>query len=104
MASRALHVRRTLEQMLYTCGSKLDIEPIILRGDPSSAATVFTRVKVRLNLTCNDPVKVPYYLSVLRISVYTVLARHSVLLIGSTPFVMSVKVMANHLFLSKKGN
>ena len=23
-------VRRTLEQMLYSCGSKLDIEPIIL--------------------------------------------------------------------------
>ena len=93
-------VRRTLEQIPYTCGSKLDIEPIILRGDPSSAATVFTRVMVRLNLTCNDPVEVPYYSSVLSISVYNVLA--SVLLIGSTPFVMSV--MANHLFSSKKGN
>ena len=56
-------VRWTLEQMLNTCGSKLDIEPIVLRGDPSSAATVFTRVMVRLNLTCNDPVEVPYYSS-----------------------------------------
>ena len=56
-------VHRTLEQMLYTCGSKLDIEPIILRGDPSSAATDFTRVMVRLNLTCNDTVEVPYYSS-----------------------------------------
>ena len=35
---------------------------IILRGDLSSAATVFTRVMVRLNLTCNNPV-VPYYSS-----------------------------------------
>ena len=77
-----------------------------LRGDPSSAATVFTRVMVRLNLTCNDPVEVPYTtrVSVLRVSVYTVLARHSVLLMGSAPFVMSVKVMANHLFSSEKGN
>ena len=53
-------VRRTLEQMLYTCGSKLDIEPLI---HPPSAATVFTRVMVRLNLTCNDPVEIPYYSS-----------------------------------------
>ena len=68
-------VRWTLEQMLYTCGSKLDIEPIILRGNPSSAATIFTIVMVRLNLTCNDQVEVLYYSSVLRISVYTVLAR-----------------------------
>ena len=56
-------VRRTLEQIPYTCGSKLDIEPIILRSDPSSAATVFTRVMVRLNLTCNNTVEVPYYSS-----------------------------------------
>ena len=56
-------VRRTLEQMLYSCGSKLDIEPVILGGDPSSAATVFTRVMVRLNLTCSNPVEVPYYSS-----------------------------------------
>ena len=63
-------VRRTLEEMLYSYGSKLDIEPVILGGDPSSAATVFTRVMVRLNITCSDPVEVPYYSSVLRICVH----------------------------------
>ena len=56
-------VRRMLEQILYTCGSKLDIEPIIHRGDPPTASTVFTRVMVRMNLTCNDPVEIPYYSS-----------------------------------------
>ena len=56
-------VHRTLEQILYTCGSKLDIEPIIHRGDPPTASTVFTRVMVRMNLTCNDLVEIPYYSS-----------------------------------------
>lgn len=43
-------IRSSLEQILYTCGSSLDMDPIIYRGDPPAATTVFLRVIVRLNL------------------------------------------------------
>ena len=56
-------IRRSLEPILYTCGSSLDMDSIIYRGDPPAASTVFQRVMVRLNLCCSDPVEVPYYSS-----------------------------------------
>ena len=46
------------------------MDPIIYRGDPPAASTVFQRVMVRLNLCCSDPVEVPYYSSECFVDIY----------------------------------
>lgn len=55
---------RSLENVLYVCGSKLNgVEVISTPLDPPSTADVFERVFVRANLSCRDDVEVPFYSS-----------------------------------------
>ena len=57
---------RSIEEILYTCGSSLQGLDVEARsGEPPSVLTLFDRVFVRANLTCEDleQVEVPYYSS-----------------------------------------
>ena len=55
---------RSLEGLLYSCGSTLKgIEVECRDGEDSSLSTLFERLFVRQNLSCDDPVEVPYYSS-----------------------------------------
>lgn len=52
----------TIEGFLYTCGTTLHgVEVQSRRDDPPTMSTLFQRVFVCENLTCEDPVEVPYY-------------------------------------------
>ena len=55
---------QSIEGLLYTCGSSLQglqVETHLM--DPPTVKTLFKRVYVRKNLTCNDPIEVAYYSS-----------------------------------------
>ena len=53
---------RTIEGLLYTCGSVLKGLEVEARPDENaSVLTLFERVFVRENLTCNNPMEIPYY-------------------------------------------
>ena len=54
----------TTVDLLYTCGNTLKgVEVEIRRDEPLSVLTLFERVFVRANLTCDEPVEIPYYSS-----------------------------------------
>ena len=53
---------RTVEGFLYTCGATLcGLEVVQCPDDPPTISTLFQRVFVKGNLTCENPVEVPYY-------------------------------------------
>ena len=55
---------RSLESLLYSCGSTLKgVEVECRDGEDLSLLTLFERLFVRQNLSCDDPVEVPYYSS-----------------------------------------
>ena len=55
---------RTLDGVLFTCGSSLQgLEVERKAGDPPYVQTSMQRVFVRENLSCDEPVEIPYYSS-----------------------------------------
>lgn len=55
---------RSIDHVLYVCGSKLcDVELVLMPSDPSSTTDVLQRVFVRENLCCPDDMEVPFYSS-----------------------------------------
>ena len=55
-------VSRTLDELLYTCGSTLqEVTVDQQKDDPIETTALFERVFAQANLTCEDPVEVPYY-------------------------------------------
>ena len=55
---------RTVEGIFFTCGSSLQgLEVEVQPGEDPSVATLFNRVFVRENLTCDMSIEVPYYSS-----------------------------------------
>lgn len=55
---------RTIEGLFYSCGSVLQgLEVEVRSGEDPSVLTLFDRVFVRENLTCDKPIEVPYYSS-----------------------------------------
>ena len=55
-------IYRAMDQVLYTCGTSLQGLLLDCSGwaDPPKVTTPFERVYCQQNLTCNDPVEVPY--------------------------------------------
>ena len=54
-------VSRTLDELLYTCGSTLQGVTVDRQKDgPVETTALFERVFARATLTCEDPVEVPY--------------------------------------------
>ena len=57
-------LKRTLEEILYFCGSSLQgVSPLIHPGDDTTCKSLFERIFVRENLDCQTPVEVPYFSS-----------------------------------------
>ncbi len=59
-------LQRTTEGLLYTCGSTfkgIEVDGRCQPNEDQSVLTLFERVFVHENLTCDDPVEVPYYSS-----------------------------------------
>lgn len=57
-------LKRTLEDILYSCGSSLkEVSPLIQPRDDTTCKSLFERIFVRENLDCQSPVEVPYFSS-----------------------------------------
>ena len=55
---------RTIETIFFSCGTSLrGLEVDIQPDEDTSVLTLFSRVFVRANLTCDMPIEVPYYSS-----------------------------------------
>ena len=55
-------LKRTLEDILYSCGSTLkNVKPLSYPSDSPQTKSIFERVLVRENLNCEMPMEVTYY-------------------------------------------
>ena len=87
---------QTIESLLYTCDSTLKGVQAEVQLQPEIVNVLFERVHVHENITCKDPVEIPYYSSE-RPFALAVLVNVMKLLKDSTQYIGTVALTARGL-------